>query len=204
LTNLVYRQSGNELAVHYFTDCEITHHVTFWTREMAERMGIRNDQKAETVKLMTGRFPNRLEPIEIAPWIGFCLPFEIEHGRTNLIPNVFSTLAWPTNKIPCLGEFDLSSSYARRITLWKPGVAMKSVSHNLQEVTLPPPFDSGYEGLVFEVISWSNNKRYPEIFVQTVYHVPSPSAGTPPLPLQRLPAAIVLGEVSRIVEETSR
>ena len=191
------------LAINYSTDCNDTKTVTFWTKKAIEAEQLRETKKSphlssayknpttETVDVSNGSHPRKREPAEIAPWIGFCLPLEIKPGVEGLLPNVLSSLAWPTNQLRCLLEVNAASGSAKRVTLWKPGVAMRQNSdRKFEAVKLPAPFDVGYVGLLYEVTSWDENNM-PKTFIPTTY-----TAEVNGRVLTVMPTTVVLGRIS--------
>ena len=204
LTNYSYRDYGGPLALNYSTDCGNSRSIFFWSKQSVEAARIRETKRfrhlsalyenpsTETVQVHSGNHPKGKEADEIAPWIGFCLPLVLKTNAETLIPNVLSTLAWPTNQLKCVLEVDGSGGFSKRVWLWKPGFANRAFGRKVELVNLPSPLDSGYVGLSYEVTSWDTNNN-PRTFVQTTYSVDAGVASPKPLP-----ASITVGRIKSI------
>ncbi len=214
LTNFSFRRGqGHQLAVRYSSDCKDWIEVKYWTqasvaeekrREIAKNPSRANAYKqlrTEAVQVSNGVFPKNKQAIEIAPWMAFCFP---NTGASNLIPNVFAAIAWPTNRIRAEVKYPSSftSSFPERITLWKPGHANRQVARaKLELEPLPAPFDQGYVGFIHEVTSWDKTALIPTEFIQTHFSV-SGSIGdlTPSLAA----TVIVIGSISHFSRSEDR
>lgn len=212
LTNFVYREGDGPLAIRYFSDGTNSTSVTYWPRANSDRekggdaspnpfAGDVSQRAIEKIQGTQDHFPFDREFIEIAPWIEFCLPTYLKPGETNLIPNLFMDLAWPTNRIPCVADDTDTSEYPAHVTMWKPGIALRNnAKHEIQSVALPKPYNQGYEGLKLDVTSWRESGRMPQQFIETIYSVIPPPIGRDFNDPRPIISVIVIGDVDDIKE----
>lgn len=211
LTNFVYREGEGPLAIRYFSDGTNSTSVTYWPRANSDREKASDvsqnpfagddSKKASTEKIQgtQGHFPFGREFIEIAPWIEFCLPTYLKLGETNVVPNLFMDLAWPTNRVPCVADYTDTSEYPAHTTMWKPGIGLRTnAKQHIQTVALPQPYDQGYEGLKLDVTSWRESDRMPQQFIETIYSVIPPPLGRNFDDPRPTITVIVIGEVNDV------
>lgn len=160
-------------------------------------------------------YPENMEPIEAAPWLMFCLPPNLltnikgsaptdsrSTSITNHLPNIFSTLAWPTNHIPCTLDWDMEKSYLCHAQLWKPGHGNIGMGkQGITTVTLPSPYHTGYLGATHQILSEPGSKNdvsaaTPITFKQIHYHVkPNPKPNEIVTPTV---SVIVIGTITNL------
>jgi len=225
LTNCLYRtnflghfpllEAGNVSAVNYSSYGNSTTYVITWSPEYRKTSGA-PPQFRTTVGTS---HPQNMEPIEAAPWLMFCLPSNLLINQnqttsvrvadpaadsgiraTHHLPNIFWTLPWPTNHIPCTLTWDAQKGYLRHAQLWKPGHGNIGMGkQGLVTVTLPAPYDTGYLGANHELLSEPDTKNgvtTPITFRQTHYLVnPKPRANETVKPSI---SVIVIGTVTNL------
>ncbi len=231
LTNCLYRtnflvhfpllEPGNVAAVRYSSDGHYSSYVLTWDPEYRKASGA----PAQYRTTYGTSHPQNMEPIEAAPWLMFCLTPDLLTNQnraitapvaasaadsgtraTNHLPNIFMTLAWPTNHIPCSLAWDAQKGYLRHAQLWKPGHGNIGMGkQGIVTVTLPAPYHTGYLGATHELLSETDAKNgviTPVTFRQTHYFV-TPKPGINEIARPTI-TTIVIGTVTNLQSKPPR